>query len=125
MVANVSRTPLTSFFANSLLAAIFSINCDFASALPFCPLYVDSHHGQYLESSPETASVAIYTAMLVRLAIPAFLSHPALRFPDDFCEDLRFIPLDAMCELTAGRTPVCTENLIRVDDVMESPKLAE
>ena len=22
-------------------------------------------------------------------------------------------------------TPVCTENLIRVDDVMESPKLAE
>jgi hypothetical protein len=24
-----------------------------------------------------------------------------------------------------GTTPVCTENLIRVDDVMESPKLAE
>jgi len=27
--------------------------------------------------------------------------------------------------LTELRTPVCTENLIRVDDVMESPKLAE
>jgi hypothetical protein len=25
----------------------------------------------------------------------------------------------------AMQTPVCTENLIRVDDVMESPKLAE
>jgi hypothetical protein len=25
----------------------------------------------------------------------------------------------------AGRLPVCTENLIRVDVVMESPKLAE
>jgi hypothetical protein len=24
-----------------------------------------------------------------------------------------------------GAMPVCTENLIRVDDVMESPKLAE
>jgi hypothetical protein len=25
----------------------------------------------------------------------------------------------------SGREPVCTENLIRVDDVMEPPKLAE
>jgi hypothetical protein len=35
---------------------------------------------------------------LVRLAIPAFLTHPALGSPDDFCEDLRFIPLDEMCD---------------------------
>jgi hypothetical protein len=27
--------------------------------------------------------------------------------------------------LSMNRTPACTENLIRVDDVMESPKLAE
>jgi hypothetical protein len=65
-----------------------------------------------MESSPETASVAIYTAMLVRLAIPAFLSHPALGSPDDFCEDLRFIPLDAMCELTAARTTVDCSNTL-------------
>src|ERR1700738_3014553 len=70
--------------------------------------------GQYLESSPETASVAIYTAMWVGLAIPAFLSHPALGSPDDFCEDLRFIPLDAMCELTAARTTVDCSNGIEV-----------
>ena len=33
----------------------------------------------------------------------------------------------ACIEKRLGRrlTPVCTENLIRVDDVMESPKLAE
>jgi hypothetical protein len=31
---------------------------------------------------------------------------PALGSPDDFCEDLRFIPLDAMYELTAARTTV-------------------
>jgi hypothetical protein len=50
--------------------------------------------------------------MLVRLAIPAFLSHPALGFPDDFCEDLRFIPLEAMSELTAARTTVdCSSTL--------------
>ena len=42
--------------------------------------------------------------------IPAFLSHPALGSPDDFCEDLRFIPLDAMCELTAARTTVDCSN---------------
>jgi hypothetical protein len=28
-------------------------------------------------------------------------------------------------EVMQGPFPVCTENLIRVDDVMESPKLAE
>ena len=42
--------------------------------------------------------------------IPAFLSHPALGSPDNFCEDLRFIPLDAMCELTAARTTVDCSN---------------
>ena len=42
--------------------------------------------------------------------IPAFLSHPALGSPDDFCEDLRFIPLDAMCDLTAARTTVDCSN---------------
>ena len=29
------------------------------------------------------------------------------------------------CKSSTDKTPVCTENLIRVDDVMESPKLAE
>ena len=34
---------------------------------------------------------------------------------------------DVVHALTPDRSdqPVCTENLIRVDDVMESPKLAE
>jgi hypothetical protein len=52
--------------------------------------------------------------MLVGLAIPAFLSYPALSSPDDFCEDLRFLPLDAMCELTAARTTVDCSNGIEV-----------
>jgi hypothetical protein len=40
-------------------------------------------------------------------------------------------PVERVAELLAGAgyrrvaTPVCTENLIRVDDVMEAPKLAE
>jgi len=33
--------------------------------------------------------------------------------------------IELLLERLADRTPVCTENLIRVDDVMESPKLAE
>jgi hypothetical protein len=39
--------------------------------------------------------------------------------------------IDAYCvaanslRLIESQTPVCTENLIRIDDVMESPKLAE
>jgi hypothetical protein len=35
---------------------------------------------------------------------------PALGSPDDFCDDLRFIPLDATCELTAARTTVDCSN---------------
>src|SRR5260370_3620298 len=31
---------------------------------------------------------------------------PALRSPDDFCEDLRFIPLDAIYDLTPAQTPL-------------------
>jgi hypothetical protein len=46
----------------------------------------------------------------------------------------RFLGVDAIrlsgdrrlqVERTKAGVPVCTENLIRVDDVMESPKLAE
>jgi acyl-coenzyme A thioesterase PaaI-like protein len=33
--------------------------------------------------------------------------------------------LAAMLDAATGNAVVCTENLIRVDDVMESPKLAE
>jgi hypothetical protein len=38
-----------------------------------------------------------------------------------------FIPLNKLKKSpkNARKTPVCTENLIRVADVMESPKLAE
>jgi NAD(P)H-hydrate repair Nnr-like enzyme with NAD(P)H-hydrate epimerase domain len=35
------------------------------------------------------------------------------------------IPSEPPAHLVAPQTVVCTENLIRVDDVMESPKLAE
>jgi hypothetical protein len=38
-------------------------------------------------------------------------------YPQTFCM-LR-------CHSACNTDPVCTENLIRVDDVMESPKLAE
>jgi hypothetical protein len=34
-------------------------------------------------------------------------------------------PFKSKMRLEAENTVVCTENLIRVDDVMESPKLAE
>ena len=34
-------------------------------------------------------------------------------------------PPDRAADHPAVNRPVCTENLIRVDDVMESPKLAE
>ena len=38
----------------------------------------------------------------------------------------RSMPIDNIVSLaTKAKKPVCTENLIRVDDVLESPKLAE
>src|SRR5580700_7524535 len=44
MVASVSSTPFTSFFATSFSAAIFSISCDFVIC-HFFLLYVGSRHG--------------------------------------------------------------------------------
>ena len=41
------------------------------------------------------------------------VSDPVAQSPDELVDSLIKTP------------PVCTENLIRVDDVMESPKLAE
>ena len=52
---------------------------------------------------PHRASVASWTRLPKQNPACRF---PALGSPDDFCEDLRFIPLDAMYELTAARTPV-------------------
>jgi hypothetical protein len=42
MVANVSKTPFTSFFPISFSAAIFSISCAFVIWAAICVLLVDS-----------------------------------------------------------------------------------
>jgi hypothetical protein len=44
--------------------------------------------------------------------------------PIDFCRDLER-DTASYGNFDRAIDPVCTENLIRVDDVMESPKLAE
>src|ERR1700731_4668238 len=54
MVASVSSTPFTSFFAISFSTAIFSISCDFVICTAILrPLCGDSLHKPYLESSPQ------------------------------------------------------------------------
>src|SRR6266702_4341884 len=56
MVASVSSTPFTSFFASSFAAAIFSISCDFVICTAIFVSYVLIHATDSIgESSPKTA----------------------------------------------------------------------
>src|ERR1700737_1353012 len=69
MVASVSKTPFTSFFATSFSAAIFSISCDFVIwAAIFKVLSLIRCDGQYLEKASKTILAMICTAFVHPLA---------------------------------------------------------
>jgi hypothetical protein len=59
----------------------------------------------------------------------ALCDHPspiaALELPPIHYDAMDPVALRGAVIRELARVPVCTENLIRVDDVMESPKLAE
>ena len=62
-----------------------------------------------------------YTFIVMALLIMIFGVASALRTPTDIFPNIN-IPV---VSVVFSYTGVCTENLIRVDDAMESPKLVE
>ena len=87
--------------------------------IPFNVAGIPLHACQHVDRRP-SSTARFVTAAHGRLIFEDDLPRPAVAGRN------LFIYSHPACErITRSLVAVCTENLIRVDDVMESPKLAE
>src|SRR5213080_4513072 len=91
MVASVSSTPFTSFFASSVAAAIFSISCDFV----ICTAIFVSHGlirdtDSIWESSAETGQMLRSAQLVGVLGHPHRAQSQAASFDYGLCSDCCF-----------------------------------